>query len=152
MSKYICRQRVGDDLSLRHHFLPCWQHVGQHVADNRQHVSVSAFLTLFPTSQMATFPAKFGTQCLLTTMTMRLLICLHFLILSEVLQEARRYLTCDSVSLSLCLSLRLSLRPSRSLCLGSPIMGQGANFGVRANFGCKLFFAGLYIFVSTMLV
>jgi hypothetical protein len=56
----ICRRRVGDDLSRQHHFLPCWRHVGRHVADNWRHVGVLAFSTLFPTSQTATFPAKQG--------------------------------------------------------------------------------------------
>ena len=49
-----CRRRVGNVgdvsgmlFSRRHHFLPC-----------RRHVGVSAFLTLLPISQTATFPAK----------------------------------------------------------------------------------------------
>jgi len=63
----ICRQRVGDDLSCRHHFLPCRRHVGRHVADNQRHVSVSAFLTLLPTSQMATFPAKLVSDMVIPT-------------------------------------------------------------------------------------
>jgi len=54
----ICWQRISNDLSLRHHFRPCRRHVGQHVADNWQHVGMSEFSTLFPTYQTATFPAK----------------------------------------------------------------------------------------------
>ena len=52
-----CPGRVGNVVFLPTLFFTMLA-VGRHVADNRRHVGVSAFLTLLPTSQTATFPAK----------------------------------------------------------------------------------------------